>query len=112
MLEHRTDILYINKLQIILIEKYSLHVRLFPHLNLEKKPSLIENLLDLIKILLYFCQQVDIIDKKENSLYEKIKKELYNLNVFEEIENIESNTINSYIKFIAHQISENFLVEE
>ena len=111
-IEHRTDILYINKLQIILIEKYSLHVRLFPHLNLEKKPSLIENLLDLIKILLYFCQQVDIIDKKENSLYEKIKKELYNLNVFEEIENIESNTINSYIKFIAHQISENFLVEE
>jgi hypothetical protein len=45
-------------------------------------------------------------------LFKEIKKELYDLNIFEEIENIECNTINNDLKLLAQQISSNFLIQE
>ena len=109
-LDYKNDILYIKDFQLFLIENYSLHIKIFPYLNLEKYSSLLENMLELVNNLLFFCEQIDLNLKNEHSLLEKIKKELYDLNVFEEIENIEYNIINNYIKNIAQQIRDNFLI--
>ena len=109
-LDYKNDILYIKDFQLFLIENYSLHIKIFPYLNLEKYTSLLENILELVNNLLFFCEQIDLNEKSEHSLLEKIKKELYDLNVFEEIENIEYNIINNYIKNIAQQIRDNFLI--
>ena len=109
-LDYKNDILYIKDFQLFLIENYSFHIKIFPYLNLEKYSSLLENMLELVNNLLFFCEQIDLNEKSEHSLLEKIKKELYDLNVFEEIENIEYNIINNYIKNIAQQIRDNFLI--
>ena len=109
-LDYKNDILYIKDFQLFLIENYSLHIKIFPYLNLEKYSSLLENMLELINNLLFFCEQIDLNLKNEHSLLEKIKKELYDLNVFEEIENIEYNIVNNYIKNIAQQIRDNYLI--
>ena len=47
-LEYKKNILYIKKIQLFLIENYSLHMKLFQYLNLEKYFSLVENMLELI----------------------------------------------------------------
>lgn len=104
------EILGLKGFQLFLIEEYNLHMKLFPYLNIEKYYFLVENLLELLNKLLFFCGQIDINEKRKNSLLEKIKRELYDLNVFEEVENIEYNTINSNIKFSAQQIRDIYLI--
>ena len=68
-------------------------------------------MVELVNKILFFCEQIDLNEKNSNSLFEKIKKDLFGLNVFEEIENIEYdidiNDIN--IKISAQQIRNNFL---
>ena len=111
-LEYKSDISYIKYFQIFLIKNYSFHKKLFPYLNIEKYSYFAENILDLVNRILFFCEQIDLNEKGEICLFKEIKKELYDLNIFEEIENIECNTINNDLKLLAQQISSNFLIQE
>ena len=110
-LDYKKDFSYIKNFQLFLIENYSVHIKLFHYLNLKKYGFLIENMVELVNQILFFCEQIDLNEKNSNSLFEKIKKDLFGLNVFEEIENIEYdidiNDIN--IKISAQQIRNNFL---
>ena len=110
-LDYKNDFSYIKYFQLFLIENYNFHKIIFPYLNIEKYSYFAENILDLVNKILFFCEQISISDKGEVNLFETIKKELYALNVFEEIENIEYNTVNSNLKFLAQQISNNYLIE-
>ena len=111
-LEYQKDIIYIKGFQVFLIENYSLHLKLFSFLNMEKYSFLAEHMLDLISAILFFCEQIDINEKEENYFFYKIKKELYTINVFEEIENIECNFVNNNLKILAHQICDNYLIQD
>ena len=110
-LDYKKDFSYIKNFQLFLIENYSVPIKLFRYLNLKKYGFLIENMIELVNKILFFCEQIDLNEKNSNSLFEKIKKDLFGLNVFEEIENIEYdidiNDIN--IKISAQQIRNNFL---
>ena len=105
-IDYKNDITYIKGIQIFLIENYSLHIKLFKFLNMEKYSFIVENLLELINRILFFCEQIDIYEKGD--LFIKIKKDLNDLNIFDEIENIECNTINCNIKFLSQKIIENY----
>ena len=107
-IEYKTNNTYIKHFQLFLIEKYSLHMKLFPYLNLEKYPNLVLNIICLVNKILFFCEQLDLYEK-ENCRLEKIKKDLFDLNVFDEIENIESNYVNEDINFFSHFIIEQYL---
>ena len=95
-----------------LIKNYFFHKKLFPYLSIEKYSYFAENILDLVNRILFFCEQIDINEKGDICLFKEIKKELHDLNIFEEIENIECNTINNDLKLLAQQISSNFLIQE
>ena len=110
-IEYKTNNSYIKHFQLFLIEKYSLHMKLFPYLNLEKYPNLVLSIISLINKILFFCEQLDIYEKG-NCFLEKIKKDLNDLNVFDEIENIESNYVNEDINFFSHFIIEQYLKNE
>ena len=86
-------------------------MKIFPYLNLEKYPHLVLNIISLVNNVLFFCEQLDIYEK-DNYLLEKIKKDLYDLNVFEEVENIDSNYVNEDIYFFSHFIIEQYLKKE
>ena len=98
------------ELQRILInDKINIHRVLLPYLNLDKYPFLIENILEFVNKTLFFCEQYDNYQKSKTCLFEKINKEYIDLNVFEEIENIECNSINSNFKIISENILDNFV---
>lgn len=104
------DDLYFMELQRILInDKINIHRVLLPYLNLDKYPFLIENILEFVNKTLFFCEQYDNYQKSKTCLFEKINKEYIDLNVFEEIENIECNSINSNFKIISENILDNFV---
>ena len=107
-IEYKTNNSYIKHFQLFLIEKYSLHMKLFPYLNLEKYPNLVLSIISLVNKILFFCEQLDIYEKG-NCFLEKIKKDLNDLNVFDEIENIETNYVNEDINFFSHFIIEQYL---
>ena len=111
-LEYKSDISYIKYFQIFLIKNYSFHKKLFQYLNIEKYSYLAENILELANRILFFCEQIDINEKGDICLFKEIKKELYDLNIFEEIEDIECNTVNNDLKLLAQQISRNFLIQD
>jgi len=111
-LDYKNDFSYIKHFQLFLIENYSVPIKLFRYLNLKKYGFLIENMIELVNKILFFCEQIDLNEKNSKSLFEKIKKELFDLNVFEEIENIECDIDNNDIKFLVQQIRNNFLIKE
>ena len=110
-IEYKQNKSYIKDFQLFLIEKYYIHMKIFPYLNLEKYPHLVLNIISLVNNVLFFCEQLDIYEK-ENCLLEKIKKDLYDLNVFEKVENIDSNYVNEDINFFSHFIIEQYLKKE
>ena len=110
--DYKNDFIYIHYFQKFLIEKNLLHMKFLKFFNFEKYFFLVENMLELINRILFFCEQMSICVKdkdKENNFFEKIKKDLFDMNVFEELENIGCNEINSQIKFYAQQICDNYL---
>ena len=111
-LDYKNDFSYIKHFQLFLIENYSVPIKLFRYLNLKKYGFLIENMIELVNKILFFCEQIDLNEKNSKSLFEKIKKELFDLNVFEEIENIECDIDVNDIKFLVQQIRNNFLIKE
>ena len=70
-IEYKTNNSYIKHFQLFLIEKYSLHMKLFPYLNLEKYPNLVLSIISLVNKILFFCEQLDIYEKG-NCFLEKI----------------------------------------
>ena len=110
-IDYKNNYSYIKNFQLFLLEKYSLHIQIFPFLNLEKFPNLVLGMISLVNNILFFCEQLDNYEK-ENCYLGKIKKHLYDLNVFDEIENIESNFVNEDVNFFSHFIIEQYLNEE
>ena len=110
-IDYKNNYSYIKSFQLFLLEKYSLHIQIFPFLNLEKFPNLVLGMISLVNNILFFCEQLDNYEK-ENCYLGKIKKHLYDLNVFDEIENIESNFVNEDVNFFSHFIIEQYLNKE
>ena len=110
-IDYKNNYLYIKNFQLFLLEKYSLHIQIFQFLNLEKFPNLVLGMISLVNNILFFCEQLDNYEK-ENCYLGKIKKHLYDLNVFDEIENIESNFVNEDVNFFSHFIIEQYLNKE
>lgn len=110
-IDYKNNYSYIKNFQLFLLEKYSLHIQIFPFLNLEKFPNLVLGMISLVNNILFFCEQLDNYEK-ENCYLGKIKKHLYDLNVFDEIENIESNFVNEDVNFFSHFIIEQYLNKE
>ena len=110
-IDYKNNYSYIKNFQLFLLEKYSLHIQIFPFLNLEKFPNLVLGMISLVNNILFFCEQLDN-HEKENCYLGKIKKHLYDLNVFDEIENIESNFVNEDVNFFSHFIIEQYLNKE
>ena len=110
-IDYKNNYSYIKNFQLFLLEKYSLHIQIFPFLNLEKFPNLVLGMISLVNNILFFCEQLDNYGK-ENCYLGKIKKHLYDLNVFDEIENIESNFVNEDVNFFSHFIIEQYLNKE
>ena len=110
-IDYKNNYSYIKNFQLFLLEKYSLHIQIFPFLNLEKFPNLVLGMISLVNNVLFFCEQLDNYEK-ENCYLGKIKKHLYDLNVFDEIENIESNFVNEDVNFFSHFIIEQYLNKE
>ena len=77
------------QLQLNLIERINIHRKILIYLNLENYPFLSKNLLDLANKILVFTEQYDIHSNNKNCILDRIKKDLKELNVFYEIENIE-----------------------
>ena len=107
-IDYKNNYSYIKNFQLFLLEKYSLHIQIFPFLNLEKFPNLVLGMISLVNNILFFCEQLDNYEK-ENCYLGKIKKHLYDLNVFDEIENIETNFVNEDVNFFSHFIIEQYL---
>ena len=104
-----------NKTYIFEIQKYlidnNIHRKIFIYLNEEKYPFLVDDLLKLINNVLFFCENYDINENKNNnniSLFERIRKDLFDLDVFDETENIEFNSDNINLKFVAENINNNY----
>ena len=110
-IDYKNNYSYIKNFQLFLLEKYSLHIQIFPFLNLEKFPNLVLGMISLVNNILFFCEQLDNYEK-ENCYLGKIKKQIYDLNVFDEIENIESNFVNEDVNFFSHFIIEQYLNKE
>ena len=110
-IDYKNNYSFIKNFQLFLLEKYSLHIQIFPFLNLEKFPNLVLGMISLVNNILFFCEQLDNYEK-ENCYLGKIKKHLYDLNVFDEIENIESNFVNEDVNFFSHFIIEQYLNKE
>ena len=110
-IDYKNNYSYIKNFQLFLLEKYSLHIQIFPFLNLEKFPNLVLGMISLVNNILFFCEQLDNYEK-ENCYLGKIKKHLYDLNVFDEIENIETNFVNEDVNFFSHFIIEQYLNKE
>ena len=110
-IDYKNNYSYIKNFQLFLLEKYFLHIQIFPFLNLEKFPNLVLGMISLVNNILFFCEQLDNYEK-ENCYLGKIKKHLYDLNVFDEIENIESNFVNEDVNFFSHFIIEQYLNKE
>jgi len=107
---YKNDFYFMELQKILLNDKINIHRVLLPFLNYEKYPFLIENMLDFVNKTLFFCEQYDNYLKDNKAcLFDKIKKEYIDLNVFEEIENIECNSINLNIKIISENILDNFV---
>ena len=104
-----------NKTYIFEIQKYlidnNIHRKIFIYLKEEKYPFLMDDLLKLINNVLFFCENYDINENKNNnniSLFERIRKDLFDLDVFDETENIEFNSDNINLKFVAENINNNY----
>ena len=106
---YKDDFYFIELQRILINDKINIHRVLLPFLSLDKYPFLIENLLEFINKTFFFCEQYDNYQKDKTSLFEKINKEYIDLNAFEEIENIECNSINLNIKIISENILDNFV---
>jgi hypothetical protein len=106
---YKDDYYFIELQRILINDKINIHRVLLPFLNFDKYPFLIENMLEFVNKTLFFCEQYDISQKSKACLFEKINKEYIDLNVFEEIENIECNSINLNIKIISENILDNFV---
>ena len=106
---YKDDFYFIELQRILINDKINIHRVLLPFLSLDKYPFLIENMLEFINKTLFFCEQYDNYQKDKTSLFEKINKEYIDLNAFEEIENIECNSINLNIKIISENILDNFV---
>ena len=83
-----------NDFYLLELKKYligsniNIHRKIFIFLNQDKYPFLVENLLELVNKILFFSEQIDIYEKNKNCLFDKVKKDLIELNIFDEIENI------------------------
>ena len=106
---YKDDFYFIELQRILINDKINIHRVLLPFLSLDKYPFLIGNMLEFINKTLFFCEQYDNYQKGKTSLFEKINKEYIDLNAFEEIENIECNSINLNIKIISENILDNFV---
>ena len=104
---------YIFEIQKFLIDN-NIHRKILIYLNEEKYPFLLEDLLKLINNVLFFCENYDINENKNknnkdnNSLFKRIRKDLFDLDVFDETENIEFNSDNINLKFFAECINNNY----
>ena len=112
-IEYKKDIQYIKGTQLFLIEKCFLHIKIFPYLNYENDnySFLIKDIIELINGVLFFCQQFDYYEK-EKMILKKIKKDIYDYNILEEIEKIENNLVNTDIYCYSKQIIDNYFNDE
>ena len=100
---------YLIDIQKYLIDpKINIHQKLLIYFNIETYPFFVQNLLEFINKILFFSEQCDSYENGKNCLFERIKKDLIDLNVFEEIENIEIS-VNGEIKNYARQINDNYI---
>ena len=99
---------YIFEKQKFLIDN-NIHRKILIFLNEEKYPFIVENLLKFIHNILFFCENYDSNENNNNnSLYDRIRKDLFDLNVFDETENIEFNSDNINLKIYAENINNNY----
>ena len=112
-IKYKNDIEYIKGTKLFLIEKCSLHIKIFPYLNYENDDYsfLIKDILELINGVLFFCQQFDNYEK-EKMILKKIKKDICDYNILEEIEKIENNLVNTDIYCYSKQIIDNYFSDE
>lgn len=109
---YKDDFYFVDLQRILITDKINIHRVLLPYLNLDTYPFLIENMLEFVKRTLFFCEQYDNYQNGKTCLFEKINKEYFDLNVFEEIENIECNSINLTIKNNSEKILEDYAREQ
>ena len=104
---------YLFEIQKFLIDKkINIHLKILSFLNEEKYPFLVQNMLRFINKILSFCEQKDIYENRKNCLYTIIRKDLLDLNVFDEIENIEFNSEDINLKIFAEYINNNYFRDE
>ena len=98
---------YLFQVQKFLIETIKIHRKIMIYLNDENYPFLTKNLLEFVNKILFFTEQYDIFDNKKNNFFDKIKKDLKELNVFYEIENIEIEGDTNF-RLIAEEINNKY----
>ena len=98
----------IFELKKYLIDTKNIHRSISPYLDEEKYPFLIEIMLNLIRNILFFCEELDKFEKGKNYIFEKIKQELKDLYIFDKIENIECDSYCINIKNLAEDINNNY----
>ena len=104
---------YLFEIQKFLIDKkINIHLKILSFLNEEKYPFLVQNMLRFINKILSFCEQKDIYENRKNCLYNIIRKDIFDLNVFDEIENIEFNSEDINLKIFAEYINNNYFRDE
>ena len=92
----------------LISDKNNIHRKILPFLNYEKYPFLVEVLLEFVNQILFYCDEC-IKEKNENNfIIDKIKKEINDLNVFEELENIVCNFDDSKIIIFAENLIYNY----
>lgn len=99
---------HIFEIKKFLIESKNIHRTILPYLDEENYPFLLEQMLNFIKNILFFCEEWDKYESGKNSIFEKIRKDLIYLDVLNEIENIECDSEYSNLKSLAEFINNNF----
>ena len=99
---------HIFEIKKFLIESKNIHRTILPYLDEENYPFLLEEMLNFIKNILFFCEEWDKYENGKNNIFEKIRKDLIYLDVLNEIENIECDSEYSNLKSLAEFINNNF----
>ena len=99
---------HIFEIKKFLIESKNIHRTILPYLDEENYPFLLEQMLNFIKNILFFCEEWDKYENGKNNIFEKIRKDLIYLDVLNEIENIECDSEYSNLKSLAEFINNNF----
>ena len=99
---------HIFEIKKFLIESKNIHRTILPYLDEENYPFLLEQLLNFIQNILLFCEEWDKCENGKNRISDKIRKDLIDLDVLNEIENIECDSECSNLKSLAEFINNNF----